>query len=208
MNYEEFLSLVHSDCDYHGVRIIRSEKDSVSFGDGTTCNGYFDDGSDSSNPPTLAYSTGKPFGQWFPVLVHEYNHMRQWIEGDPLWSSDPEEDELIWEWISGKTELTKAQAKKHVMSSLNLELDCERRTYRMIKELSLPFDAERYAKKGNAYVYFYHMVLKHRRWYTIGEEPYNILGIVRRMPKTFRGNYTKISPKLVKLYEKHLGWQG
>ena len=206
MNYEEFLSLVHSDCAHHGVKILRSEKDHVFFAkDKTPCNGYFDDGEDGG-PPTLAYSTGKPFAQWFPVLVHEYNHMRQWVEKDPTWDPAGDAGGLVWAWLKGTKELTKAQARKQVMRSLAVELDCERRTYRMIKQLSLPLDPERYAKRGNAYVYFYHMILKHRRWYEIGQEPYTNRAIVKAMPRTFRGDYTKISPKFVKLYEKQLGW--
>ena len=75
----------------------------------------------------------------------------------------------------------------------------------MITDLDLPLDPERYAQTANAYVMFYHLIQKHRRWYEVGKEPYHIEEIVSAMPKDLNTlNYEEISDEMVTLFESYM----
>ncbi len=63
---------------------------------------------------------------------------------------------------------------------VKLEADCENRVLSVIDEFNLNIDKEIYAKKANAYLYFYHFALKKKKWYK--KAPYEILDIVQAMP--------------------------
>ncbi len=201
MTVEEFQEFVLTHCRALGVEYEASKERAVQF-EGAYCSGYFAD--EHSGGPKLAYATGKPSKDWFIILVHEYNHMLQWSQKDPLWKLVQESDKYLWRWIGGEIELEHERAKKYVMANLRVELDCERRTLKMCGMLDLPIDPEWYVKKANSYVYFYHMVLKHRKWYEVGREPYSVPEIVSAMPDTLDGDYETISEEFVNLYETHL----
>lgn len=167
--------------------------------DGLRCNGYFDE-----SPPVLAIAIGKPQKQWLPTLVHESCHFDQWKEGIPLWKEVAKYDSLkrnYHNWIDG-TELSKTEVTKVVNVSRDLELDCERRTLIKIKKLGLPIDVVAYTKSAAAYVLFYNYIKMSRKWYKIGKEPYNNPEILKLMPDNLDGDFTKLSKKLVSLFEQ------
>lgn len=201
MTAEEFQEFVRKDCAAKGAVYEASPGRFVSWDD-TDCSGFFAD--EHSGGPKLAYAMGKPFEDWFSVLAHEYNHMLQWFEKSPFWAPIQESDKYLWPWLAGKIELVPERAEKYSMDNLRVELDCERRTIVMVKELDLPIDLPSYIKKANSYVYYYHMVLKHRKWYEVGREPYSVPEIVSAMPDKLDGDYETISEEFVNLYETHL----
>lgn len=199
MTIEEFEEKIRQNCGYWGVALQVDPERYVNDGE-TDSNGWFD-----GTIPKLAYAKGHDL--WFPVALHEYNHMCQWKEKDPVFFSDEmaSADDYLWEWLSREVELTPEDARKYAMVYLQLELNCERRSLQMITDLDLPLDPERYAQTANAYILFYHLVLKHRKWYEIEEEPYHIEEIVSAMPKDLHTlNYEEISDEMVTLFETHM----
>jgi len=49
---------------------------------------------------------------------------------------------------------------------------------------------------------FYHMVGKHRQWYSAGNEPYRVEYVWRQMPKDFSStDYTKFPEQYEELYQ-------
>jgi hypothetical protein len=199
MTEEEFERKVHQDCAYRGVAVYVEHDRYINDEDGDA-NGWFD-----YTIPKLAYAKGHD--KWFPVLLHEYNHMQQWIDKDPLLMGDQqvEADEYLWDWLAKDIELTAKKSREYILSTLLMELDCDRRSHKMITELDLPLDPDYYAQTANAYVLFYHLVLKHRKWYEIDEEPYHIDEIVSEMPTDlYTLDYRKISDEMVTLFETHM----
>lgn len=199
MTIEEFEEKIRQSCGYWGVALQVDRDRYVNDGTGES-NGWFD-----AAMPKLAYAKGHD--AWFPVALHEYNHMCQWQEKDPIFFSDDllAADDYLWEWLLREVELSPEDARKYAMVYLQLELNCERRSLKMITDLGLPLDTERYAQKANAYILFYHLVLKHRKWYKIEEEPYHIEEIVSAMPKDLHTlNYEEISDEMVTLFETHI----
>lgn len=201
MNAEDFQDFIKKECALLGVELEVSPFTFVQF-NSTRSNGYFND--EKNGGPKLAYCTGKDFQIWFPIAVHEYNHMLQWAEESPLWGPAGESDQTLWPWLSGSRTLTPEQARYHAMNSLRCELDCERRTIAMAREMDLPGDWDLYTKMANAYVYFYHLLVKHGKWYQIGKEPYSIPELVAAMPDHLNDDHETITPEMEALFEKHM----
>jgi hypothetical protein len=210
MTPEEFEAKVRAEAEEHGVEVRVSEDDHVlmKYGDvEQKVNGFFDHKFGDEKKPVIAWNTGRPFEQWFPVLVHEYNHMRQWIEQDPRWLRlDRVTD--FFQWLEGNVELALPQLKNSMQAYSLVELDCDKRTTRMIRELELPLDADRYAQTANAYVWFYFWAGFNRSWYQVGHEPYNTDAIVDAMPIWLpeEGEYTDVIYKreYERLYDRHM----
>lgn len=162
-------------------------------------NGYFDEVS-----RTLACSLGKDISQWLPVLLHEGSHMDQFLEQVPSWTNNVGLDKTD-EWLSGE-DVDLELISKEIKTSIDVELDCEKRTVEKIKKYNLQniIDVKEYIQKSNAYILFYLWMKKNRKWYTIGKEPYNIPQVVSSMPSNFDINYTQLDPKIEEIFDKYL----
>ena len=146
------------------------------------CSGFFD-----PDYKILSVATQKAFKDWFPILLHEYNHMLQYIEKPEFFG----EEDRLWEWLTNKIELTKKDIKKVIDTTREIELDCEIRTVKMIEARSeLEINIDDYIKKANSYLYFYSIVAKHRKW--SNKPPYSIKEIVELMGNKFIKNYWKM----------------
>jgi len=132
---------------------------------------------------TLAVAIDKPVSEWTRVLLHEYNHLRQWIE-DPEGCDEADVDtRFLWQWIDNKCELNHAMVIRVCSIAIEVELDCERRTVKMAEELGFNWDLKEYIRGANAYLYFYPVISKTGKWYT--EAPYRVHEITSIMPAYF-----------------------
>lgn len=186
----------------NNIKLFLSPEKGVILGEGSNilCNGYFD-----GENRLLACAMGKDISYWLLILLHESSHMDQFLENDPAWTNNiglVQTDE----WLAGKDDVDLNVISEEIRTSIDIELDCERRTVEKIKKWSLDkiIDIEEYIQKGNAYILFYLWMKKNRSWYTLGKEPYNIDEIVSTMPKTFDIDYTKLEPKIEEVFDKYL----
>lgn len=200
-NVLEFIEL---ECKKLKVEYVFSLDSHVKCGD-IICNGYFID----SPVPTLAVGMGKPEHLWLTTLIHEYNHMQQWKEQSKEWlestiSENIEAMDLIDLWIQGTISLDESQKDKIFSRSIAVEKDCEERTVKFIIENGLTnlINPIEYAQKANAYILFYHMVKKTRKWYIPGKEPYNNPQIYTKMPSHFNLDYSALTPELETILEE------
>lgn len=201
MNTREFMSFVKKECKKHKVNFVEHKTAGIPLGE-IVVNGYF---SSDVGGETLAISTGKPEENWLRILIHEFCHMQQWIEQSKSWTDCHIEDvdaNTIFElWILGVIELTPRQKKKVFLKIMENEADCERRVIKMARKHKLDINEEEYSQKSNAYVLFYLHVMKTRKWYKIGKEPYNDKSIYPNMPKTIIKNLSRVNPKLIMLFK-------
>ena len=204
---EKFIKAVTMDCAVSGVRLKLNKANFVKYGS-LKVNGYFQTYENAKS--VLAVATGKEQDKWLKTLVHEYSHMQQWKEDCPAWkalrlSKTLNADDVMDKWLSGKT-YTNATLDKAFYATMMMELDCEIRSVEAIKKYNLPIDTVEYIQKANAYVLFYKIIRKYKKWYTINNEPYNNEAIWTKMPKTFRNIYdeplsTKHETLLLKCFE-------
>lgn len=202
MNYHDILIHVMGDCRRHGVKLVLSAQE------------YLDDktvGWFSAVPNTkideheLVIATGRPIDDWMPTLLHEYNHMQQWLEDPVLFARRDVLEGKVFEWIDHKIELTDVEADEACIEAARLELDAEKRTVQLIKDWAITdiIDPVVYAQKGVAYGNFYKAVRRFRKWYRPDSSPYRIDQIRMQFP-------TEIDPEWLptehhmKLYESCL----
>lgn len=192
MNAEDFQDLVINECLKHQVEARVSEGDHV-LDSGRKYNGFFEETWGDPPRPVLAWHTGRPVEQWFPILVHEYNHMRQWLENDSTWINYKNVYDWFG-WLSKDFDLTKKETLDSCLAYALCELNCDTRVVDMIKELDLPLDPTYYIQTTHAYAWFYFWSLENRAWYVIDHEPYRTQAIVEAMPTTLvdpsKGEFT------------------
>jgi len=147
---------------------------------------------------------------WLEVLVHEFNHFLQYIQQEPIFlklsESGSNMSEDLWSWLDHEIELPKKRISEIIQSIIDMELDCERRSVKMIKEFSLPIDIKEYVFVAYTYLNFYNYVKKHRTWFkqSVGlsdikelrsMKNIHLRGKFKRLPKGFEEIFRKYSKK-------------
>ncbi len=190
-----FFSELVSACDAQGVILIIQP--TANFG-GIECNGYFDH--QGKTGPELAIAINGPQEKWEKVMIHEYNHMMQWAEDCDAWKNtffdeDRQVDccQLLDYCLQDFIDLKSERLRRVIGGGIEVELDCEKRTVEMIKNLGLDIDVDDYTQKANAYVLFYHWIARTKEFYTIGREPYSIPECYEVFSKKFDENYKRLS---------------
>ena len=205
--YSAFITDVRKRAKKHGVKfLINKHQNFVECG-GIRSNGYFSD----EDPVTLAVGMGsRPLHQWFIILLHESCHMDQWIEQTDVWNSctigtgEWDTMAIIDLWINEVVELSVNQRNDYIRRSFEVELDCEKRAAAAIEKWNLPIHVPQYIQKANAYVTFYKIIQKSRKWYKIGKEPYHMRKIWKQMPTEFVEWETPVPKRIRDLYEEIL----
>lgn len=163
----ELIYEIHLDLMKNGFafNLIPGDYIVSSDGDGLPCRGYFDD-----EAKELAVAVGPGAGRWWYTLCHEYSHFKQWQE--KLWTGSDNFSDFN-EWIDGSKELSRKRIDKMIRYVQECERDAERRGLKLIKKYKLP-DAKDYIQKANAYILFYEVIRKHRKWCKPGCSPSTI----------------------------------
>lgn len=114
---------------------------------------------DSNDNPIIKVAKGNlKEEEWFGVLIHEYCHFLQWRDDSKTWSKFSDYD-VTYSQILLKPE----KYKKELIALFELEIDCEKRTFNIIKNNDL-FDYKKYAQTANAILYKYAILYKNDKW--------------------------------------------
>ena len=188
-----------------GVKLHMVKGNHVIY-NGDEVSGFFNDVPE----PILAFHLEGPTAE--QVLYHESQHMEQWHEKAKVWRDMKltpliDTEDMVFFWVNKRIELTPAQLKEYVQRSINLELDCEKRTAKLVRRLrrvgKTEVDVGDYIQKANSYVMFWHMVAKTRQWYEIGKRPYELPEVYGEFPTTLSMNYERLPKKYERLFEEH-----
>lgn len=204
MSPDEFIELLKKDCDTHGVKYLFPNTPKVSYlgSEHMQVSGYFDD----CHELVLACAVGKPVSEWIEIAVHESCHMDQWSDNDELWSNIRKDgidcDKGMDDWLSGK-EFSVEEYTHFVRTMQLVEIDCEKRSVKKIKDLELTINTENYIKKANSYLFFYTVMLHTKKW--CEKPPYSVPEIINAMPGYFlpTEEYLNVSDDVLKLYEQN-----
>jgi hypothetical protein len=200
----DLLEMVKEECNSNGVEFITSEESKVSYPGypDMKVSGYFTD----RPKVALACALGKPEKEWMKILIHEFSHMKQWVENSEIWkkqfANGIDCDKGMDEWLSGK-EYTKEEYTHFIRTMQELEYDCERRTLNFIVSEKLPLDPEEYIKNANSYIFLYSVLLETKKWPDVA--PYEVKEIMDMMPPFFFKNfeeYFEVRPEMLELYKK------
>jgi len=198
--HKKFIADIIEDCNKHNITVLLSHEKRVKLpeeDDDAAANGFF-----CNEDRILAVAAGNPVEQWFWVLLHEYNHFQQWKEKKFYSDKAIEDESLFWGWLFCDHELTKKILDRVTNRQRACELDCEQRTIKTLKEYpEIGIDIKIYTQKVNAYLYFYTMVKRRRRWYK--KAPYEVKEIINIMPDKLLKNYNRVPKEYQKLVDKH-----
>lgn len=200
MNFNQIVRIVKEECNALGVKFHRGRGQTVQFGEEKLrTSGYFYDGETEkgSSYPILAIATNP---NSLTILVHEYCHMQQWIDQDPVWTKISNHGQ-IWDWVEGMDGFSDDELNQSAEAYYQLELDCEKRAIKKHIQWKTGINLTEYIQKSNAYTMFYFYMREHRVWYSPGKEPYNVKKVWSAMPKTFDFNREKWYNKVHKLYD-------
>jgi hypothetical protein len=116
---------------------------------------------DSKDRPIIKVATGKKTRkESLGILVHEYSHFLQWSTNCKLWQEFENAEFNFQDVISNPQ-----KNKKNILLLLKLELDCEKRSVRLIKKNNL-LDDRYYCKVANSILYKYAYLYLHNKWPT------------------------------------------
>jgi len=179
------------------INLLRT-KQLVMSGD-LKCLGYFD------LPATFAVAMKSSQKDWFQIFVHEYCHFRQWIDKAPVFIDVDNIHGMsnYDSWLEHKKDLTKKQIIACTRGCQALELDCEKRVVKIIKDYDLPFNIPQYIQKANVYVLFYNYVMKHRKWYT-KISPYKSKEVLETVPNMWLKSYKKMTKEYENAITNHV----
>jgi len=200
-NYSHpFIKHVRHQCKRYNCKfklVYKARLDDL--GENETCDGYF-----TEDPLELVVATRTYYTDFLSILVHEYSHFEQWIEGSDYSTSSYKVNhwDILNRWLQGEN-FTKRTVRRAIDVIRNYELDCERRSVENIKKYNLPINIPNYCKKASAYIYFHNFMKKRRLW-EVEKGPCSFKSIIKEMPDTLTGNYSKTPRHIMKLYTKHL----
>ena len=118
------------------------------------------------------------------VVGHEFSHLKQWREG----VFDCEDEYEAWdEWLTGTRSLDPATVIHNARLISECELDCEKRTVKLLEQFGLlSARAKRqYVKRANAYVYMHEIARQQGRWSVAGRSPMEKQEIWDLLPAKF-----------------------
>lgn len=152
------------------------------FSDKERVSGWFDD----TNPEKMKISVATGFKkktEWLGVLAHEYNHLKQQVSNCEVYrrsiyksyKASNEIDKFVGNIyneyaISKNKRIKKSDAYVALRRIVALELDCEKRTLKMLKKNKCSKkDIDYYIRKSNADLFEY-IFNFHYRHFHIGEK--------------------------------------
>jgi hypothetical protein len=158
------------------------------------CSGLFY--MDSNDNPIIKVAKGSiSEEEWFGILIHEYCHFIQWSEDSKVWNKFCDTDVTYSEII-----LKPAKYKKELLLLMNLELDCEKRTYKIIKNNQL-FDYKDYAQNANAILYKYSFLYNFNKWPENNRKSKKILKFCKTTLLNKSEDYLNIPKEIVEYYQ-------
>ena len=189
---KEFLDFVKSECKKYGVKCDLRRTKYVKMTSSMICSGWFDE-----SVPELVVAMNRQ--DWIEILVHEYSHLTQWVDKEPIWVKSEKSLSKVWDWLDGKN---CKNIGSHIDVARELESNNDRRAVKIIKKFNLDVDLDQYIQKSNAYHQFYNWLKVTRKWCKPTNSPYKNQRLVNSMPKTFIKDGSILLPKYEKIFRE------
>lgn len=186
----------------HGVDVKLSHSSRVRAEDGSYCKGYWED----HDPNKLVFACsvqGNP-ENWIGTFAHEYCHFLQWIDKIDVWHRYNNLDgDILMNCISNKP-VTNEDLNYYLETVRDIELDCEKRTVKLLKSYDIDLDYDEYIRGANIYIFYYTYLKTSRRWNNSSATSIYEIPEIRALvqPKFYR-SYSKIPPNILKKFIKY-----
>lgn len=129
-----------------GIDLVQSNR--IDCGNEIYTNGFFND-----SIPKICVAIQKEKEIWIGIFVHEYAHVMQWIENDPIYFDS--NLDIFDNWLTKKQEYSQKEIDKCIEVSKLLEIDADKRAIDILNRWNISERFKRnYIKKSNAYGLF------------------------------------------------------
>lgn len=186
---QKFLEIAMKDLKQNGIKLKIYKKTIDADDTSVPCkiDGYFDD-------LQLEMGVYKDH-RWLETFVHEYSHFLQWRDRDPTFTAyykheyDP--SVLIEKWLSRKISYDRRVENSFKIVRAN-EMSCDQIAVKLINKYKLPIQTQKYIKKANFQILYYHCVESERCWNV--DKIYRNNELWEKIPITFRMSYVQHAP--------------
>jgi hypothetical protein len=148
MNQKQFLEKVKPELERARIKVLINSK------------GEFNGSFDSVERELTVNTNGQLV---FQTLIHEYCHFLQWKNERQKWNFLTKGVDVFFEWIDGK-DFTEEKTSKALVQTIELELDCERKSLELIRNWHLDVNPFLYTTAANAYLFSYIFSYKYRQF--------------------------------------------
>ncbi len=125
---------------------------------------YFDIHEKTKKPSMQLANFNQDSTEMFEMFIHEYCHFLQWKENSPLWKLGWDSNQICDKWLYKKIPDFDINDLKNIQK---LELDCDKRVIRTIKQNKLPVDIDKYIVESNSYIWSYSVMYKIRKFFNL-----------------------------------------
>jgi len=120
----------------------------------------FEDGQFSEADMEIKCTVDLSSNYWVGVLAHEYSHFIQCSENLDIWNNFQEKVfghiDSLEDMFQNKNKKTNKRIRKKITQHIvKMELDCDKRTIKLINKYKLPVDKKDYCSKANFVLYKY-----------------------------------------------------
>lgn len=98
----------------------------------------------------------------FQILVHEYNHYIQYHTNFNFWDSKMDDYDKYMKYVDGEADYELKD--DYLKAVIEIELDCEKRSVKMIDSLDLDINPKLYIKNANAHLFSTIFKAKNKKW--------------------------------------------
>lgn len=146
-------------------------------------NGETQDGEFCEKTNTIRCKKGKSSYYWLGVLAHEYCHFVQSCKKTKSWvnfQKNIEKPDGVNEILSDeksnknkKYKFDKKTRRKIILTVIDMELECEKMTLKLIKDFELPLNIEEYVALANIIFYKYLYWAEYEIWPNFSDKKRN-----------------------------------
>lgn len=200
----KFLGHIEEQCEENNVALIYHPSDFIGP---ERCRGYFAE-PEGGGEGELKVAVKNDISDWFPVLVHEYCHLLQWIDKEPTYKActigkEGDAGTFMDYWLEKQVDLDDDKRSEYFKKVREMELNNERRAVDIIKIWNLPINLNRYIRQASAYIYFYIAAEKFQCWYDPKANMFSDPELMATMPcDNLDGDYTEMSPAMEAVFAK------
>lgn len=183
-------------CILNGIKVELSPTEVLTDMNGLQTSGWFDE-------KWLKVAAGGPVMDWLSTFAHETCHKDQFLEGHPTWDTKINGVcalETLEQWLLHKVEVHPQYMDQIIRKAQAVELDCEIRTIKKLRDNHISFNGSEYIKAANVYVWYYRSLPITRQWKAA---PYAYKPMLDIMPAHFDNDYSTLPPGFMDKIEEY-----
>ncbi len=201
-NWLKLIGYCLSELSKYDVKVIFTQQPYIKMeSEGISVRGYWDDSNKQNVKLYCTISDNET--DWVPIFAHEFNHFIQWKKKLKVWRNANNVYETDMYNIMHNKHISSRRLIRCLNTTRDLELDCEKRTVKLLCKYKVPINIKEYIRTANIYIHFYNYAKIYRSWFPNNNPPYDNYKIRRSTSTSFYPTYNSIPESLEKMFLKY-----